>query len=112
MSTPVADQQPAVAENVGRTEVCDPQISVSALISDVFKDLRSKHAVIQLVKLSLIMMVTPWLLTYVAAYYDWSTDMWAKTSLVGVNFVIAAFVLLAWREDQQDREEEEDKKTR
>jgi hypothetical protein len=115
MNTLLIEERPTFGDAAEgrRTEVCDPQISVSEMFGEIFKDLRSKHAVLQLVKLSVIMALTPWLLSYVAAYLEWDGELWAKASLVGVNVVIALYVLLAWQEDKRDREEEaEDKKTR
>ena len=112
MNTILADEHPTLGTSTGRgTEVCDPQMSVSELIGDVLKDVRSKHAVLQLAKLAGIMAVTPWLLSFLAEYLDWDDDLWAKASLFGVNVVIGLYVLLAWREDQQERQELEKDKT-
>lgn len=86
-------------------EPCDPQLTVGQLLGDVLKDYRSKHALIQLLKLATLMAVAPWLLWQVKDRFDWDVDMWAKASLFGVNVVIAAYVLLAWREDQTETSE-------
>jgi hypothetical protein len=110
MQTLLLDERPVESTASQRgTAVCDPQVSVTDVFRDIFKDIKSKHAVLQLVKLSLIMIITPFLLTYVAAYFDWSGEQWASASLVGVNMVIAAFVLIAWKEDKEEMLEEDKK---
>ena len=107
MNTLLVEERPETGAREGRTEVCDPQTSVSEIVGEMLKDYRSKHALIQLGKLSVLMAVTPWLLSFVATWLDWDGELWAKASLVGVNAVIALYVLLAWREDQEDKEKQQ-----
>ncbi len=107
MNTLLTDERPALGgeTRTGRTEVCDPQTSVSEIVGDMLKDFRSRNALIQLGKISVLMAATPWLLSYVADWLHWDGELWAKASLVGINAVIGLYVLLAWQEDQDERQE-------
>ncbi len=115
MNTILADERPLMGGSSSEavrdrgTQVCDPQLTPTQLVGDIFKDLRSKHAVLQLIKLSVIMMLVPWLLwLLVKPRLDWDIDMWAKASLFAVNIVLGIYVLLAWKDDQEERHEQEE----
>jgi hypothetical protein len=91
----------------GQTEICDPETTVSQLITESLGEFGSRRAMKVFGIATLLMVLIPWVLYYpIVEWFGLSVEIWGVSSIVGLHGILAWYSTLAYKENAEEAKEE------